>query len=53
MSTINSRDVILKSLGHLEAANDLLKNTPETFKRADALQIIERAHQAIALLLLV
>lgn len=46
------REIILKVLANLALAAEGLEVMTETFKREDAFDAIERAHQAVALLLI-
>lgn len=50
--SIGNRDAILKVLQNLQAASDGLSIISESFKRENAVKLIEDAHQAVALLLL-
>lgn len=53
MTVSNShRDIILKITQHLESAHDGMNSIPESYKRDQAYELIEKAHQAVANLLL-
>lgn len=48
-----SRDQIKRVIEHLQNAYDVLKLTPESYQRDNALKEIQAAHQSVSFLALV